>query len=122
MEKIVTRFPPSPTGSLHIGGARTAIFNWLWARKNNGVFVLRIEDTDQNRSTPELTRTILEAMDWLGLDYDEGPFYQSQRFELYREYIQKLLKSGQAYFCECTPEEVDEMRKQARARGLKPKY
>lgn len=122
MHKIITRFPPSPTGELHLGGARTALFNWLWARKNKGTLVLRIEDTDLERSTQERTRTILEAMDWLGLDYDQGPFYQSRRFDLYREYIQKLLESGQAYYCQCTPEEVEAMREEARSRGLKPKY
>ncbi len=122
MSKVVTRFPPSPTGNLHIGGARTAIYNWLWARKNNGTFVLRIEDTDLERSTQETTRSILKAMEWLGMDYDQGPFYQSKRFDLYREYIQKLLDSGEAYYCRCTPEEVEKMREEARAKGLKPKY
>ena len=122
MTKVVTRFAPSPTGYLHIGGARTALFNWLWARKNRGEFILRIEDTDLERSREEMTRAILEAMDWLGLDCDQGPYYQSQRMDLYREYIQKLVDTGQAYYCECTPEEVEAMREQARARGLKPKY
>ncbi|MFO7817751.1 MAG: glutamate--tRNA ligase [Thermodesulfobacteriota bacterium] len=122
MSKTITRFPPSPTGNLHIGGARTAIFNWLLARKNKGTFVLRIEDTDLERSTPERTKSILDAMHWLGLDYDQGPFFQSERFDLYRKYVQILLDKGQAYYCECTPEEVDQMREAARAKGLKPKY
>jgi len=120
--QVITRFAPSPTGYLHIGGARTALFNWLWARKNKGKFILRIEDTDKERSTPEMTQAILEAMDWLGLDYDQGPFFQSQRTELYQKYIDKLLELGAAYYCECTPEEVEQMRKEARAKGLKPKY
>ncbi|MDQ7032213.1 MAG: glutamate--tRNA ligase [Desulfonauticus sp.] len=119
---VTTRFAPSPTGYLHIGGARTALFSWLWARKNKGKFVLRIEDTDEQRSTPEMTQAILDAMDWLGLDYDLGPYFQSQRKEIYQEYIEKLLASGAAYYCECTPEEVEKMREEARQKGLKPKY
>ncbi|MBT8764245.1 glutamate--tRNA ligase [Desulfohalobiaceae bacterium Ax17] len=122
MTKVITRFAPSPTGYLHIGGARTALFNWLLARKNGGEFILRIEDTDLERSREEMTQAILDAMDWLGLDYDQGPYFQSQRLDLYREYIQKLVDTGQAYYCQCTPEEVDAMREEARAKGLKPKY
>ncbi|WP_028574295.1 glutamate--tRNA ligase [Desulfonatronovibrio hydrogenovorans] len=122
MTTIATRFAPSPTGYLHIGGARTAIFCWLFARKNKGRFILRVEDTDQQRSTPEMTGAILDAMNWLGLDCDEGPFFQSERTSLYLEYIQKLVESGNAYHCTCTPEEVERMREQARQKGQKPKY
>lgn len=122
MTKIVTRFPPSPTGYLHIGGARTALFNYLFARQNGGTFVLRIEDTDQARSTSEMTDAIIDAMHWLGLDFDQGPFFQSQRGDIYNSYVDKLLETGKAYYCSCTPEEVDEMRESARAAGLKPKY
>lgn len=122
MTTIVTRFPPSPTGYLHIGGARTALFNYLYARKNNGKFVLRIEDTDQARSTQEMTDAILDAMHWLGLDFDEGPYFQSERGDIYNSYVDKLLASGHAYYCSCTPDEVEQMREEARAKGLKPKY
>ncbi len=122
MTQIVTRFPPSPTGYLHIGGARTALFNYLYARQNDGKFILRIEDTDQARSTQEMTDAIIDAMHWLGLDFDEGPYFQSQRGDLYNRYVDKLLETGAAYYCSCTPEEVDEMRETARAAGLKPKY
>ncbi|MFZ5812606.1 MAG: glutamate--tRNA ligase [Thermodesulfobacteriota bacterium] len=122
MTKIVTRFAPSPTGHLHIGGARTAIFNWLLARGSGGAFFLRIEDTDQTRSTEENTRGILDSMAWLGLDHDGEPVYQSRRFDLYNEYIDRLLESGHAYYCSCTPDEVEAMREEARARGQKPKY
>jgi len=122
MTKIVTRFPPSPTGYLHIGGARTALFNYLYARQNGGRFILRIEDTDTARSTTEMTDAIIDAMEWLGLDFDEGPFFQSQRGDLYNSYVDKLLETGKAYYCSCTPEEVEEMRETARAQGLKPKY
>ena len=119
---IKTRFAPSPTGFLHIGGARTALFNWLYARHQKGVFVLRIEDTDQQRSTEESTRAILDAMIWLGLDWDEGPFFQAQRVENHRSMVQKLLERGKAYYCTCTPEELEEKRKTALAEGRKPKY
>ncbi|MBR9985026.1 MAG: glutamate--tRNA ligase [Desulfosarcina sp.] len=122
MATIVTRFPPSPTGYLHVGGARTALFNWLYARQNSGKFVLRIEDTDAVRSTQASVDAIFEAMRWLELDWDEGPFFQSQRFDLYREYLQKLLDSGDAYYCTCTPQEVEAMRQKAVAEGGKPKY
>jgi glutamyl-tRNA synthetase len=121
-ETIVTRFPPSPTGYLHIGGARTALFNWLFARHQGGKFILRIEDTDQVRSTEESVKAILDAMEWLELDWDEGPYYQTQRFDTYRDYLQIMLNSGKAYYCECTPEELDERRRAAMAAGLKPKY
>ncbi|WP_155317185.1 glutamate--tRNA ligase [Desulfosarcina alkanivorans] len=122
METVITRFPPSPTGYLHVGGARTALFNWLYARKHNGKFVLRIEDTDTVRSTQASVDAIFEAMDWLELDWDEGPYYQTQRFDVYREYLQRLLDSGDAYYCTCTPEEVEAMRRKAKAEGGKPKY
>ncbi|MDK2921645.1 MAG: glutamyl-tRNA synthetase [Desulfonauticus sp.] len=118
---VVTRFAPSPTGYLHIGGARTALFSYLWARKNQGKFILRIEDTDQERSTPEMTQAILEAMEWLGLEYEEL-YFQSKRQEIHQEYIDKLVAEGKAYWCECSPEEVEQMRQEAMAKGLKPKY
>lgn len=119
---IITRFPPSPTGHLHMGGARTALFNWLYARHMNGKFILRIEDTDTARSTPEFVESILESLRWLGIDWDEGPYFQSRRFSIYREYIQKLLDSGQAYYCDCRPERLEAIRKSAMASGGKPKY
>jgi len=122
MTTVITRFPPSPTGHLHVGGARTALFNWLWARKNSGRFILRIEDTDAVRSSEEMTQGILDGMRWLGLDWDEGPYYQSRRIDLYNEYIDRLLQTGHAYYCACTPEEVEAMRIQARALGAVPKY
>lgn len=121
-QPIITRFPPSPTGYLHIGGARTALFNWLFARQNNGKFILRIEDTDKERSTDEATQAIIESMEWLGLDWDEGPYFQSERTAIYNSYIDKLLESGQAYHCHCTPEELDKQRNEAKAKGLKAKY
>ena len=122
MTEIRTRFAPSPTGHLHIGGARTALFNWLLARSQKGRFILRIEDTDAQRSRDEYTTAILEAMDWLGLDYDEGPVYQSDRTGIHLEYIDQLIKSGRAYYCHCTPEELTERRERAMAEGRKPKY
>jgi glutamyl-tRNA synthetase len=122
MDSIITRFPPSPTGYLHVGGARTALFNWLYARHHQGRFVLRIEDTDTQRSTQASVDAIFEALEWLGIDWDEGPYYQSQRLALYREYIDKLLDSGHAYWCTCTPEAVEAMRRQAMAQGANPKY
>jgi len=122
MTGIRTRFAPSPTGFLHIGGARTALFNWLLARSQGGVFVLRVEDTDVERSTRELIDVILEGMDWLGLDYDEGPYFQSERKQLHLEYVQKLLDSGRAYYCHCTAEDLAARREEALKRGGKPKY
>jgi glutamyl-tRNA synthetase len=122
MTKVRTRFAPSPTGDLHIGGARTALFNWLLARHQKGVFVLRIEDTDAARSTQESIQVILDAMTWLGMDWDEGPFYQTQRIHLYREAAEELLGKGRAYRCYCTPEELDAKREAALKAGLKPKY
>jgi glutamyl-tRNA synthetase len=122
MKKIRTRFAPSPTGYLHIGGARTALFNWLFTRHEGGEFILRIEDTDQERSTEESTKAILDAMEWLGLSWDEGPYFQAERVSLHREMVQKLIKEGKAYYCTCTPEVLEEKRKQALAVGKKPKY
>lgn len=122
MSKVVTRFAPSPTGHLHLGGARTAIFSWLLARHFNGEFFLRIEDTDLQRSRQEYTDSILASMNWLGLDWDGEPVYQTQRTDLYNKYIDDLLASGHAYWCSCTPEEVEAMREEARAKGLKPRY
>jgi glutamyl-tRNA synthetase len=122
MSQLRVRFAPSPTGYLHIGGARTALFNFLLARKEQGVFVLRIEDTDVARSTQESVDAILDAMSWLGLSCNEGPFYQSDRFPLYREKVEQLLAEGKAYRCYCTAEELDAKREQALAEGRKPKY
>lgn len=119
---IRTRFAPSPTGFLHIGGARTALFSWAYARKNQGSFILRIEDTDVARSTPEAVQAILDGMRWLRLDWDEGPFYQMQRMDRYKEIIQKMLAEGSAYLCYCTKEELDSMREQQMQAGLKPRY
>jgi glutamyl-tRNA synthetase len=121
-EKIRTRFAPSPTGFLHIGGARTALFSWLYARHNGGEFVLRIEDTDQMRSTDESTKAILDALTWLGLTWDDGPYFQAQRVDLHREMVQKLIREGKAYNCTCTAEELEAKRKLALACGKKPKY
>ncbi len=121
-DPVITRFPPSPTGYLHIGGARTALFNWLFARQKGGKFILRIEDTDQERSSAEATRAIIESMKWLGLDWDEGPYFQSQRYDIYESFINRLLESGRAYHCHCTPEELGRKRNEAKAKGLKPKY
>ncbi len=121
-EKIVTRFPPSPTGYLHIGGARTALYNWLFARQKKGKFVLRIEDTDKERSTDEATRAIVDSLQWLGIDWDEGPYFQSRRYPIYQEMVERLLSTGEAYYCHCTPEELDARREAAKALGLKPKY
>jgi len=119
---VVTRFAPSPTGHLHIGGARTALFNWLYARKHNGKFILRIEDTDRQRSKEEYVRDIIEALKWLGLLWDEGPVFQSQRFDYYNSIVERLLKEGKAYYCHCDPEELERKRKEAIARGEKPRY
>lgn len=119
---VRTRFAPSPTGYLHIGGARTALFSWLYARKHGGQFILRIEDTDLERSTQESVNAILEGMTWLGLDFDEGPFYQTQRFDRYKEVIQKLLDDGHAYRCNCSKERIDALREQQMASKQKPRY
>ncbi len=119
---IRTRFAPSPTGYLHIGGVRTALYSWLYAKKLGGEFILRIEDTDLERSTEESVNAILEGMSWLGLEYDQGPIYQTHRFDRYKEVIQQLFDKGLAYYCYATPEELDEMRDQQRAAGEKPRY
>ncbi|MDJ0781322.1 MAG: glutamate--tRNA ligase [Desulfosarcinaceae bacterium] len=121
-DTIVTRFPPSPTGYLHVGGARTALFNWLYARHTGGKMVLRIEDTDTARSTQASVDAIFEALEWLGIDWDDGPYYQTQRFDLYKAHIDQLVASGDAYFCTCTAEEIEAMRERAKASGDKPRY
>jgi glutamyl-tRNA synthetase len=122
MSQVRVRFAPSPTGLLHIGGVRTALFNWLFARQQKGVFVLRIEDTDQGRSTDESIQAILEGLKWVGLDWDEGPFRQTERIDLYRSYAMQLLEKRQAYWCVCKAEELEARRKEAEAKGLSPKY
>jgi glutamyl-tRNA synthetase len=121
-DKVRVRFAPSPTGHLHIGGARTALFNWLYARHNKGTFILRIEDTDTTRSTDEYIEAIIEGMKWLGLDWDEGPFRQTERFDVYRSYADKLIQEGKAYYCYCSSEELEARRKEAMAKGLPLKY
>ncbi len=122
MNKPRLRFAPSPTGHLHIGGARTALYNWLIAQKTGGVFVLRVEDTDRERSTQEYVDSIMQAMEWLGLNWQEGPFFQTQRMEIYREHKDKLLNEGKAYRCYCTAEELENARQLAMKEGRKPKY
>ena len=119
---IRTRFAPSPTGFLHIGGARTALFAWAFARHHGGKFILRIEDTDVARSTPEAVQAIIDGMKWLGLAPDEGPFYQMQRMDRYKEVIRQMLAAGTAYYCYTTPEELERMREEQRTKGLKPRY
>ncbi|MHC4564781.1 MAG: glutamate--tRNA ligase, partial [Planctomycetota bacterium] len=122
-EKVVTRFAPSPTGYLHVGGARTALFNWLWARRTGGTFKLRIEDTDQKRNTPTAARQVMDDLKWLGIEWDEGPevggdngpYLQSQRRDIYDKYVEQLLDEKKAYYCFDTPEELDALRKQAEA-------
>lgn len=130
MSNVRVRFAPSPTGYLHIGGVRTALFNWLFARHHKGTFILRIEDTDQTRSTDESIQAILDGMKWCGMDYDEGPgiggpsgpYRQTERMDIYREHVDKLLAEGKAYKCYCSPEELEERRKEAMAAGKPPKY
>ena len=122
MTVVRTRFAPSPTGYLHLGGARTALYSWAFARHFGGTFILRIEDTDLERSTPEAVQAILEGMKWLGLDHDEGPFYQMQRMDRYREVVAQMLEAGTAYLCYSSPEEVEAMRERMRAAGEKPRY
>ena len=119
---VRTRFAPSPTGFLHIGGLRTALFCWLYARRHGGHFILRIEDTDLERSTGEAIQQILDGLEWAGLDYDEGPFFQTKRFDRYQEAIEELLAEGKAYRCYCSKEELEQMRAQQIARGEKPRY
>ncbi len=121
-DTVRVRFAPSPTGSLHLGGARTALFNYLFAKKNNGKYILRIEDTDLKRSTKEAIDTIFDSLSWLGIKEDEGPFYQTKRFNLYKEYTKKLLLSGNAYKCYCTQEELEKKREELRNKKEKPKY
>ena len=118
----VTRFPPSPTGYLHVGGARTALFNWLYAKKTGGEMVLRIEDTDRERSTEEAVEVIFEALKWLRMDWDQGPFYQSQRIDHYQQAIRQLLEKDNAYYCFCGKEKLDAVREAQRAAGGKPRY
>ncbi len=131
MSKVVrTRFAPSPTGYLHVGGARTALYSYLYAKKNNGQFVLRIEDTDQARSTKESQDMLIEDLKWLGLTWDEGdgvggefaPYQQSQRLQIYQEHAERLLKSGKAFYCFCSDAELEQHREQAQAQGLPPQY
>ena len=119
---VRTRFAPSPTGFLHIGGARTALFSWAYAKKHGGQFILRIEDTDVARSTPEAVQAILDGMQWLGLDYDQGPFYQMQRMDRYKVVIQSMLAAGSAYYCYSSKEELEALREQQMAQKLKPRY
>src|SRR5262245_35147287 len=119
---VRVRFAPSPTGFLHIGGARTALFNWLYARHVGGTFVLRIEDTDVERSTQEMVESILVAMRWLGLDWDEGPFHQSERMDLYRSVAERLITSRHAYYCFCSREEIEQRRAAAQAEGRSPRH
>jgi glutamyl-tRNA synthetase len=119
---VVTRFAPSPTGMLHVGGVRTALYSWLYARRMGGRFILRVEDTDRERSTEEAVRVILDGMAWLGLTADEGPYYQTQRFDRYREVIRQMLEAGSAYHCYCSKEELDALREQQIARKEKPRY
>lgn len=120
--KTRTRFAPSPTGYLHIGGARTALFSWLYAKKMGGEFILRIEDTDRERSTQKAVDAITDGMEWLGLEHDEGPYYQTKRYDRYKEVIQQLLAQGDAYYCNCSRERLDQMREEQMANKQKPKY
>jgi glutamyl-tRNA synthetase len=119
---VRVRFAPSPTGHLHIGGARTALFNWLYARHHKGTFILRIEDTDRTRSTEDYIQSIIEGMEWLNLDRDEGPYRQTDRSDIYRTYTERLIRDGKAYYCYCSPEELEQRRKEALAQGKLPKY
>ncbi len=119
---VRVRFAPSPTGHLHIGGARTALFNWLLARKEGGTFILRIEDTDVKRSSPEMVEDILAGLQWLGLDWDEEPYYQSQRFDIYRSMAGQLLETERAYRCFCSPELLESKKQKARAEELEWRY
>jgi glutamyl-tRNA synthetase len=122
MTVVRTRFAPSPTGYLHVGGARTALYCWLYARKMQGTFILRVEDTDVERSTQESVQAILDAMEWLNLKYDEGPFYQTQRFDRYRDVVAQLLKDGKAYHCYCSKERLENLRNEQMANKEKPRY
>jgi glutamyl-tRNA synthetase len=122
MTQVRVRFAPSPSGFLHIGGVRTALFNWLYARQQQGVFILRIEDTDQSRSTDASIQAIIDGLQWVGLDWDEGPYRQTERMELYRTHAMRLFEGGQAYWCVCKAEELEARRKEAEAKGLSPRY
>ncbi len=119
---VRTRFAPSPTGYLHIGGLRTALFNWLWAKKSGGEFLLRIEDTDLKRNSEEALKAIIEAFNWVGLSYDGEVEYQSKRFDIYKKYIKQLLDEGKAYKCYMTKDELDELRAEQMKRGERPRY
>jgi len=119
---IKTRFAPSPTGVLHVGGARTALFCWLFSKKTGGKFVLRIEDTDLERSTEASVQAILDGMGWLNLDYDEGPYFQTERFDRYNAVIQKLLGQGDAYYCDCSKDRLEKLRTEQMENKLKPRY
>ena len=119
---IKTRFAPSPTGYLHLGGARTALFSWLYSKKMGGAFVLRIEDTDRERSTEESVQAILDGMQWLNLDYDEGPYYQTERFDRYAAAIQQLIDQGDAYYCSCTKQRLEALREAQMLAKQKPRY
>ena len=122
MTQVRTRFAPSPTGFIHLGNIRSALYPWAFARSTGGDFILRIEDTDLDRSTQAAVDVIIEGMSWLGLDYDEGPFYQMQRMDRYNQVIRQLLDEGKAYYCYTTPDELNAMREVQRAAGLKPRY
>ena len=122
MPNVRSRFAPSPTGYLHIGGARTALFSYLFARGQGGTFLLRIEDTDRERSTSESVQAIFDGLRWLGIDWDEGPFFQSQRSELYKRAVEELVGRGGAYRCYCTAQELDHKREAALREGRKPAY
>src|SRR5262245_21887648 len=122
MAEVRVRFAPSPTGFLHIGGVRTALFNWLYARREGGIFVLRIEDTDQSRSTDESIRAIIEGLTWVGLNWNEGPFRQTERMDIYRDHAMQLLGRANAYWCICKAEELEARRREAEAKGLSPRY
>ena len=117
-----TRFAPSPTGYLHVGGARTALYSWLYAKHNNGEFVLRIEDTDLERSTPEATAAIIEGMEWLNLPWENGPYYQTKRFDRYNQVIDEMIEQGLAYRCYCTKEHLEELRHTQEQNKEKPRY
>jgi hypothetical protein len=122
LKKVITRFAPSPTGTLHIGGVRTALFNYVYAKKHSGKFLVRIEDTDRERSTKEFERNILESLDSIGLSPDENPINQSERGDVYQAAAQKIIDSEQAYYCNCSVERLEKMRSEQQANGQKPQY
>ena len=122
MKKVVTRFAPSPTGTLHIGGVRTALFNYVYAKQNDGLFLVRIEDTDRERSTKEFEKNILDSLNSIGLSPDLEPINQSERNDIYTAAAQKLIDSNQAYYCDCSVEELDQMRAEHQSQGQKPQY